>query len=195
MMNSRDTVIGTLMISLVYATTTSAFPPYLTEWQTKYPTSTIDERMATLTGANCNTCHHPPTRDLPGNCYREDIKALLFMGRTISQALDELDSEDSDGDGIPNGVEITTPRADQPGQIGYSMGLVGPTGTDPCAVNPAQVVSGQPETPPEMVPTISAWGSLMMLLGLLTAGSVVLVNQRTLARVVQPNTERHFRRR
>jgi hypothetical protein len=165
-----------------------AFPLFLTELQAKYPTSTVDERMAALTGFNCNTCHHPPSRSDLGNCYRADIITLLGMGRTITQALDELDAVDSDGDGISNGEEITMPRADQPGQIGYSPGLIGATGTDPCATNTSEVVSGQRETPVVVpVPTVGEWGLAVMSLALLAAGSVAL---RRTKLVVTPRSSR-----
>lgn len=153
-----------------------AFPPYLAAWQAKYTTSTLDERMTVLTGTNCNTCHHPPNRGDFGNCYRGDISVLLGLGRSITQALDELDAVDSDGDGVPNGVEITTPRADQPGQVGYSMGLIGATGTDPCAADPDEVVTGQPETPPVVaIPTVSEWGVVITVLLMLCSGTIVLL--------------------
>lgn len=170
---------ATLWIMAAAGSSAHALPSYLTAWQTKYPTSTIDERMATLTGANCNTCHHPPSRSDLGNCYRADIITLLGLGRTITEAIDELDTVDSDGDGIPNGEEITTPRSDQPGQVGYSMGLVGATGTDPCAANASEVVSGQRETPVVVpVPAVGEWGMVAMSLALLIAGTVRLRKAR-----------------
>jgi len=165
--------LGCVLVLSWFAPTLQAFPSFLTEWQAKYPTSTIDERMASLTGSNCDTCHHPPSRSDFGNCYRADIIALLGMGRTIAQALDELDAVDSDGDGVPNGEEITTPRADQPGQVGYSMGLVGAAGTDPCAVDTGEVVTNQRETPLVVsVPAVGEWGLMVLTLGLLCAGSL-----------------------
>ena len=46
----------------------------------------------------------------------------------------DLDTEDSDGDGVPNGEEATRPRDDLPDEeVGYNMGLVGSTGVDPCS--------------------------------------------------------------
>ncbi|MBL9032151.1 MAG: hypothetical protein JNM80_10665 [Phycisphaerae bacterium] len=124
------------------------FPHYLTAWKAKYPTSTIPQRMMTLTGSECNTCHHPPARFLPGSCYRMQLRNLLKIEMLpIEQALDVLDGLDSDGDGVPNGVEILTPRADSPGEIGYHPGLIGPSGTDPCGDDPLEVVTGMLETP------------------------------------------------
>lgn len=178
-MTQKPVRVAAMILLAASASTVTAFPSYLTAWQTKYPTSTIDERMATLTGANCNTCHHPPNRNDLGNCYRADIILLLQMGRTITQAIDELDTTDSDGDGIPNGEEITMPRADQPGQIGYSPGLIGATGTDPCAANTSEVVSGQRETPVVVpVPAVGEWGMVVMSLALLAAGSVMIRRTR-----------------
>lgn len=170
----RHIAAAALLYVAVLGGTAAAFPTYLDAWRTKYPASTLDDRMQALTGADCNVCHHPPSRSDLGNCYREDIIALLGQALTIEQALDQLDGEDSDGDGVANGVEITTPRAGQPGVVGYSPGLVGATGTDPCAVDPDEVVTGELETPPGPVPAASTWGMVVLLLGMLAAASVLL---------------------
>lgn len=150
------------------------YPDYLTAWEGKYPTSTLPARMQATTGSSCHVCHHPHTRDLPGNCYREAIITLLGGGATIEEALDQLDTEDSDNDGVPNGVEATTPREDQPSEIGYNMGLVGDTGTDPCSLEPDVSVSGERETPPGPVPAVTTWGVAVMTLLLLLVGTVTL---------------------
>ncbi len=63
---------------------------------------------------------------------------------SITEAIDNLDVADSDSDGYPNGQEAVTPRPD--GEVGYNMGLVGDLGTDPCADDPTEVVTGVPET-------------------------------------------------
>ncbi len=170
----RFLATATLLYMAAMNGTAAAFPTYLDAWRTKYPSSTLDDRMQTLTGADCNVCHHPPSRSDMGNCYREDIIALLGQALTIEQALDQLDGEDSDGDGVANGVEINTPRSDQPGQVGYSPGLVGAMGTDPCAVDPDEVVTGELETPPGSVPTASTWGLVMMVLVMLAAATVLI---------------------
>jgi len=70
------------------------------------------------------------------------------------------------------------PRADQPGQIGYSMGLVGATGTDPCASNSSEVVTNQRETPIiAPVPAIGEWGLFVLALALLCAGSIAAMRR------------------
>ncbi|MFN0133894.1 MAG: GC-type dockerin domain-anchored protein [Phycisphaerales bacterium] len=145
--NIRGGVLAIASLTLV-GSPALAFPPYLQAWKDKYPTSTIPQRMLALTGSECNTCHHPPDRFLSGTCYRMQLRNLLkIKGHPVEVALDILDGLDSDGDGVSNGIEILTPRADQPGQIGYHMGLIGPTGTDPCGDNPMEVVTGMLETP------------------------------------------------
>ncbi|MFG0285893.1 MAG: GC-type dockerin domain-anchored protein [Phycisphaerales bacterium JB039] len=120
---------------------------YLSAWQDRYPTSTLPDRMAAAAGQTCYLCHQPSGRGDRGNCYREDLKARLDGGLTIEQALDALDALDSDGDGVPNGEEILLVRHDDPTQIGYNPGLIGPTGTSPCSADPAAPITGQPETP------------------------------------------------
>ncbi|MCH8149291.1 MAG: hypothetical protein IH987_15120 [Planctomycetes bacterium] len=163
--------------ALVWVQSANAFDSYRAAWEAKYPTSTLPERMTATTGAVCHICHHPPSRDVLGNCYRMDLKALLDGGATIQQALDQLDGMDSDGDGVPNGVEATTPRDDLPGEeVGYNMGLVGPAGVDPCAdiENFGVSVTNQLETPPVPVPAVSEWGLLALSLVVLVAGTMLI---------------------
>jgi hypothetical protein len=103
------------------------------------------------------------------------------MGQGVSSAdaIDQLDSADSDGDGVPNGVEIMRVRHDDAEQRGYNPGLIGDTGTDPCGESQLDEVTGVPETPgPPDVPTISEWGVAAMALLLATAGSVLLTRRR-----------------
>ena len=99
-------MVATTVVSVVLSSHGAARTTYLTLWESKYPTSTIPDRMNVLTGSQCNTCHHPPTRSTPGTCYRDDMEALLDGGASITEALDILDTEDSDGDGVTNGEEI-----------------------------------------------------------------------------------------
>src|SRR5690606_24308003 len=81
-------------------------------------------------------------------CYREDLKALLLQSVEVEDAIAMLHNVDSDGDGVPNGVEILMPRTDVAGMIGYHPGLVGPTGTDPCStLEPDRPVTNASETP------------------------------------------------
>jgi hypothetical protein len=125
----------------------AAFPPYLTAWQDRYPTSTIPQRMQATLGSACYTCHVPPSLSEEGTCYRLELRDLLYnTPMSIAEAIDFLDGEDSDGDGVPNGVEILTPRGG--GEIGYHPGLIGAAGTSPCGPNPTAAVTGVLETPP-----------------------------------------------
>lgn len=130
------------------------FSSYLTAWENFYPTSTMSDRMTAQTGSRCNVCHHPPNRGTQGTCYLDDMTDLLNGGMTIEEAIAALDTMDSDGDGVSNGVEITTQRLDDPNQVGYHPGLVGDMGTDPCGEDPNEVVTGVLETPPPASETI-----------------------------------------
>lgn len=125
----------------------SAFPFYYNAWVARYPTSTIPARMSALAGSACYTCHTPPSTSEEGSCYRLDIRARLQLGLSIEQALAAVEWLDSDSDGVPNVVEILTPRTDRPGGIGYHAGLVGPTGLSPCGPTPTVPVTNQLETP------------------------------------------------
>ena len=159
-----------------------AVPTYLTFFELKYPTSTLSVRMANEAGSACFICHHLATPGPDGaNCYRADILAAL-QTMTIQEALDAVDGVDSDGDGTPNGEEITAVRTDLPGEVGFAPGLVGPMGTDPCAPDPNEVVSGQLETPPPPtpIPAVSTWGMGIMILMVLVVGTSVLNERRRL---------------
>ena len=123
-----------------------AEPTFEAAFEARYPTSTLLARMQAKTGLSCNLCHHPPTRQAAGNCYRVALTARLAEGRTIAQALADVEGLDSDGDGVDNVTEILMQRADNPTAVGYSPGLVGPTGTDPCGN--AGNITNQDETPP-----------------------------------------------
>ncbi len=148
-------------------------PSFLTAWVAKYPTSTLPARMDALTGRTCNVCHSPPNLNTHGNCYRDDISALTGLGMAIEQALDQLDGEDSDGDGVSNGDEIRAARPEA-GEVGYNPGLIGDFGTDPCGNDPDAPVTNMSETPASSVPAISDWGVVVLALSLLTAASLLL---------------------
>ncbi|MEK7731904.1 MAG: hypothetical protein AAB363_08610, partial [Planctomycetota bacterium] len=51
----------------------------------------------------------------------------------------------------------------------------GGTGTDPCATNPTEPVSGVLETPPgNAIPTVSEWGLVAMVIAQTIVGSLIL---------------------
>lgn len=135
-----------LACGLAVSSAAAAFPSILSAFQSRYPTSTIPARMTAQFGQACFTCHHPPATSLPGNCFRNDIILARSLGLSNAAALEALDRVDSDGDGVPNGVEILTARGD--GQVGFSPGLVGPTGADNCySIQPGVAVTNTSETP------------------------------------------------
>lgn len=144
--SARTLVRAGLVLALVAPA--AANPEYVTPFNTAYPGNTLSSRMAASTGSACNVCHHPTNRSTRGNCYRLALQARLNAGRTITQAIADINDLDSDNDGTSNGDEILMARADLPGQVGYSPGLVGPTGTDPCGTNPIAAVTNTSETPP-----------------------------------------------
>lgn len=156
--------------------TSSRRPSILDAWKLKYPTSTLPDRMQAQAGWDCNTCHDPAGLGLEGNCYRKDFVELIQGGSTVEEALDTLDGMDSDGDGWTNGVEATMQRTDS-ADIGYNMGLVGDTGTNPCGTTPTTPITGVSETPPDPVPTVSQWGLVIMSLLVLAAGASILVRR------------------
>jgi hypothetical protein len=138
---------GAFVASLAFTGRAPATPTYLNAFIARYPTSTLPARMLAQAGRDCYVCHQPTSMSNVGNCYRMALRDRLLAGRTIEQALGDVEGMDSDGDGVANGVEITLARTDLPGQVGYNPGLIGATGTDPCWTNPAAPVSNQRETP------------------------------------------------
>jgi hypothetical protein len=137
--------------SLVCAPAALGHPEYVTAFRNAYPTSTLLTRVASETGQSCYVCHHPSgsSYSKAGNCYRMALKARIDAGRTIAQALADVDPLDSDGDGVSNHDEILWVRTDLPGEVGYSPGLVGATGTDPCTTTSlvGTPVTNHAETP------------------------------------------------
>ncbi len=139
-------------VSLLATAAASGHPEYVTPFRNAYPASTLLTRMASAAGQNCFVCHHPngTSYSRTGNCYRIALKARLDAGRTIAQAIADIDQNDSDGDGVSNHDEILWVRTDLAGQVGYNPGLIGATGTDPCASSAAlkaAVITNQRETP------------------------------------------------
>ncbi len=172
-MRFTSQVLVCALVAGYFCSQANAFPQYLSAFQAKYPTSTLPSRMAASPiGENCGVCHHSPVKSDLGNCYRVDIiTALATM--TIEQALDALDGQDSDGDGVPNGMEITAVRSDLPGEVGYSPGRVGPTGTDPCLGAGTPLPTGQLETPPP-IPTMSTWGLAVLTLLIMVSATILM---------------------
>jgi hypothetical protein len=138
-------MVGVVLAFLVARA--AATPTVMEAFSQAYPTSTLQARMQVQTGSRCNLCHHPPDRGTPGNCYREALRLRLYAGLTPEQAIADIDLEDSDGDGVTNHDEILALRDDMAGEIGYSPGLVGPIGADPCGPDPTAGVTGVSETP------------------------------------------------
>jgi hypothetical protein len=150
----RRSVTGLLMAAVVVVCAAivltddaGAWPPYLVDWEDKYPDSTLPQRMEDQFGAACFVCHHPGDFGAIGTCYRDDIRQLLKDGFTILEALDIADGMDSDGDGVTNGEQINMPHAHLPGEIGYHPGLSGCFGNDACGPDPDAPLTGVPETP------------------------------------------------
>jgi hypothetical protein len=148
-MKCAGMVVGASIV--VFSGSTLAECGCRTAFVQRYPGTTLPARMAAATGSQSNVCHHPSSRSNPGNCYKDAISERLAAGRSIAQALADVELMDSDNDGVNNVMEITTPRADASAQVGYSPGLIGATGTDPCGA--VGNVTNQPETPPPAGPT------------------------------------------
>lgn len=150
MLTVTRSVLGIITICTVsaFASPASAFNSYLSAFNSAYPTSTLSSRMTSQLGSACYICHQPPNTSAVGNCYKVALAARLNAGRTIAQAIADIATADSDNDGVSNQDEIRAVRTDLPGQVGYSPGLIGATGTDPCATSTTAPVTNVAETPP-----------------------------------------------
>lgn len=137
----------TLVAGLAISSTTLAHSAYVAQWKTIYPTSTLPARMASTLGRDCYVCHQSEGTSVLGTCYLMDIKARLNAGRTVPQAIADVDQFDSDGDGTSNHDEIVAVRTDLPGQVGYHPGRTGPTGL---TCGSGTVTTGVAETPPSV---------------------------------------------
>jgi hypothetical protein len=142
-------LIGLFCACALWAGSAQAFPLYLEAFELRYPSSTLTARMQTQTGSKCSTCHIPQGTFFNGNCYRLALKTNLQQGKTIEQALLAVEPLDSDGDGVPNIIEILRPRVGPGNQVGYSPGLIGPEGKDQCVGGPIGElpISKQNESP------------------------------------------------
>jgi hypothetical protein len=152
-MNARRKIVGwlgcisVLGVGVAVSPRAEAHPSYGSVFVARYPTTTLPTQMFTLTGSNCNVCHDVNTsRAAAATCYKRDLSVRIAAGRTITQAIDDIDSWDSDGDGVSNGGEITAPRNDGTGAVGFHPGLIG-LGTDPCGTNTTLVITNRRETP------------------------------------------------
>lgn len=147
-MCQKYVVSSSVVALLVVAAAAHAHSSYGGAWSSIYPASTLRSRMGTTLGSSCYACHAPPNTSAVGTCYKDALKARLDAGRTIAQAIQDVDPLDSDGDGVSNHDEILAARADALGGVGYHPGLVGATGTDPCGSNSTAAITGVLETPP-----------------------------------------------
>jgi hypothetical protein len=147
-MSKRKSVAGlvvggfaALVGALVMAPTPAAAnPDYLAALEARYPTSTLPDDMLAIAGSKCYVCHNSFVFFGDWNCYRKDLIGRLAAGRTIQEALADIENWDSDGDGTDNRSEVLLAR--EPGVVGYNPGLVGPIGRDPCLTETVDGVPG-----------------------------------------------------
>ncbi len=76
----RYTVVLSVLSVLAIGSSARATGGIRNEWRSKYPTSTLLDRMEAQAGNSCFACHSPDGMDQPGNCYREALAALIDGG-------------------------------------------------------------------------------------------------------------------
>lgn len=99
-----------LAVVLTTAKPASAWPPYLTEWQTQYPSSSTDDNVISGLGQGCAVCHFSPSGGEGWNPYGWEIRQrYLAGGVTIPQAIALAPLWDSDANPMSwsNITEIT----------------------------------------------------------------------------------------
>jgi len=101
-----------VLAALVAAPQAQARSPYLSTWQGIYEPTQTDNNAG-----GCQVCHGPGTGTV--NPYGEDIRALFDGGTSIANAINQIDGDDSDGQGDSNGTEIAVDA-----QPGWTTGQV-----------------------------------------------------------------------
>lgn len=145
--------LGAAAAAFLATAPSNANPDYLQAFKNRYPTSTLPDDMEAVVGVQCYVCHNPSQFFGDLNCYRKDLILRLRAGRSIQEALADIEHFDSDGDGVDNLAEILAPRSDgadwgyPPNRVGFNPGLVGPLGADPCYSDPLAPQTFRPETP------------------------------------------------
>ncbi len=155
-------------------------PGYLAAFRQRYPASTLpdDYELSPSVGSSCITCHDANVFYGDWNCYRRDLIERLRAGRSITEALADIEMWDSDGDGVNNITEINLARDATGLSVGYNPGLIGSHGTDPCLTILVGDVPGSTlpgtfrlETPPP--PGACCRGSTCLVVSALACSSSV----------------------
>lgn len=76
-----------LAVVLTTPQSASAWPPYLTEWQSIYPGSATDDHAIAGTGTGCVVCHIDPAGGSPWNPYGWEIRQKFLGGSTLHDAI------------------------------------------------------------------------------------------------------------
>ena len=152
MMNRKSIYALFLLVTLLVMTAgiepASASTTFPGDWATQYPSSQTDDNMISATGAPCQMCHENDNGGNTVNLYGWAIKQRLDAGDTINQALSNVESQDSDGNGDSNLVEINANA--QPGWVPGAVNTIYRTNgkvkaTDsspPTGVTPLDPVTG-----------------------------------------------------
>ena len=107
------TAVTGLAVVLTTPQTSSAWPTYLTNWQSVYPNSQTDEN--TVNGTGCQVCHVNHNGSAPWNPYGWEIRKLIQGGMQATAAILAVENFDSEKNPLSwsNIVEINA--GTQPG--------------------------------------------------------------------------------
>jgi hypothetical protein len=95
-------VMVALAASLLLAAQAEARPTYFNAFTSYYSIGGSDNLNA------CGVCHFRWFGTGARNAFGNEVEQQLYLGKTITQALQDIESFDSDSDGFTNGDEIMT---------------------------------------------------------------------------------------
>ena len=127
---------------LLVVSDVSARPYYFSEWQSTYPNSTTDD---TAGRDGCQVCHGAFSSQW--NAYGNAVAALVRGGTLIGDAIDQVESQDADGQGESNLSEINANA--QPGwTYGASNPIFDQNNNQSGSIDPISIGVQSPLNPP-----------------------------------------------
>ena len=106
-MRTLAVILGTVLVAGLW-TPASATSFIVDFWQDEYSETCDELRRAATALHGCILCHTSGGSSSDLNPYAEDIQDVHDLGGTWPNAIQTVDPDDSDGDGVSNNVEILT---------------------------------------------------------------------------------------
>ncbi len=100
--SARNLTAGVLLGMLAWAPAVHARPTYFDAFTAYYGIGPTDDLYA------CGVCHYSWEGTGARNPFGQEVEQQLYIGKTITQSLNDIEGIDSDLDGFINGDEIIT---------------------------------------------------------------------------------------